>query len=78
MLPLAHNAEHFTGIDVVTGQEFWEGEDTRIEVEGYKWFGKPRNNQTSERGEGGVGFLVHECLVSEVECITSLRYEENV
>ena len=28
----------------------WEREDTRIEVEGYKWFGKPRNNQTSQRG----------------------------
>ena len=28
-------------------------------VEGYKWFGKPRNNQTSQRGEGGVGFLVY-------------------
>ena len=61
--------------DVVAGQESWEREDTRIEVEGYKW---PRNNQTSQRGEGGVGFLVHECLVSEVEFITSVRYEENV
>ena len=37
----------------VAGQESWEREDTRIEVE---WFGKPRNNQTSLRGEGGVGF----------------------
>ena len=45
-------------IDVVAGQESWEREDTRIEVEGYKWFGKPRSNQNSRRGEGGVGFLV--------------------
>ena len=58
-------------IDVVAGQESWEREDTRIEAEGYKWFGKLRNNQTSQRGEGGVGFLVRECLVSEVEFITS-------
>ena len=65
-------------IDFVAGQESWEREDTRIEVEGYKWFGKPHNNQTSQRGEGGVGFLVRECLVSEVEFITSVRYEESV
>ena len=63
-------------IDVVAGQESWEREDTRIEVEGYKWFGKPRSNQNSRRGEGGVGFLVHECLVSEVEFITRVEYEE--
>ena len=56
-------------IDVVAGQESWEREDTRIEVEGYKWFGKPCSNQNSRRGEGGVGFLVRECLVSEVEFI---------
>ena len=65
-------------IDVVAGQESWEREDTRIEVEGYKWFGKPRSNQNSRRGEGGVGFLVRECLVSEVEFITSVEYEESV
>ena len=34
--------------------------------------------QTSQRGEGGVDFLVHECLVSEVEFVTSVRYEESV
>ena len=38
-------------IVVVDGQESWEREDTRIEVEGYKWFGKPCNNQTSPIGE---------------------------
>ena len=65
-------------IDVVTGQESWEREDTRIEVEGYKWFGKTRSNQNSRRGEGGVGFLVRECLVSEVEFITSVEYEERL
>ena len=65
-------------IDVVAGQESWEREDTRIEVEGYRWFGKPCNNETSQRGEGGVGFSVRECLVSEVEFITSVMYEESV
>ena len=43
-------------IDIVAGQESWEKEDSRISVEGYKWFGKPRRNQNSQRGEGGVGF----------------------
>ena len=41
---------------MVAGQESWEEEDTKIAVEGYKWFGKPRGNQNSQRGEGGVGF----------------------
>ena len=43
-------------LDVVAGQESWEKEETRIDVEGYKWFGKPCINQNSLRGEGGVGF----------------------
>ena len=43
-------------IDVVAGWESWEKEDSRIQVDGYKWFGKPRSSQTSQRGEGGVGF----------------------
>ena len=46
----------------IAGQESWQKWETRIEVEGYKWFGKPRSNQNSPRGEGGVGFLVRECL----------------
>ena len=32
----------------------------------------------SQRGEGGVGFLVRECLVCEVEFSTSVRHEESV
>ena len=35
-------------------------------------FGKPRTSQKSQRGEGGVRFLVVECLVSEVEFITTV------
>ena len=33
----------------------------------YTWFGKPCSNQKSQREEGGVGFLVREYLVNEVE-----------
>ena len=65
-------------LDVVAGQESWEKEETRIDVEAYKWFGKPRIKQNSPRGEGGVGFLVRECLVNEVEFISTLKYEESV
>ena len=65
-------------LDVVAGQESWEKEETRIEVEGYKWFGKPRSKQNSPRGEGRVGFLVRECLANEVEFINSVKYEESV
>ena len=50
-------------LDVVAGQESWERDGSVVSVDGYKWFGKPRNNQKSLRGEGGVGFLVRECLV---------------
>ena len=39
----------------------------RIHVDGYKWFGKRRISQISQRGEGEVGSLVCEYLVSEVE-----------
>ena len=40
--------------------------------------GKPRNNQTGVRGEGGVGFLVCECLVDQVEFISKVRYKMRV
>ena len=65
-------------LDVVVGQESWEKEETRIHVEDYKWFGKPRIKQNSPRGEGGVGFLIRECLVNEVEFINTVKYEESV
>ena len=41
-------------------------------------YGKPRENQSSIRGEGGVGFLVRECLVDEVGFVGNVRYEESV
>ena len=65
-------------LDVVAGQESWEKAETRIDVDGYKWFGKPCINRNSLRVERGVGFLVHECLVNEVEFINTVKYEESV
>ena len=35
-------------------------------------------SQNSQRGEGGVGFLVCDCMVNEVEFITSVKYVESV
>ena len=37
-------------LDVVAGQESWEKEETRIDVEGYKWFGKPVSSKIVWRG----------------------------
>ena len=65
-------------IDIVAGQESWEREGKNIFVGGYKWFGKPRKDQSNPRGEGGVGFLVRECLVDEVEFVNTVKYEESV
>ena len=65
-------------IDIVAGQESWEREGKNIVVDGYKWFRKPRKDQSNPRGEGGVGFLVRECLVDEVEFVNTVKYEESV
>ena len=46
-------------------------------MQGYKWLGKPRKIQNSKRGEGGVGFLIRECLLAEVEFITNINLEES-
>ena len=42
-------------IDVVAGQDSWEREEKAVAVDGYRWFGKPRENQSSLRGRGGGG-----------------------
>ena len=65
-------------IDIVAGQESWKKKDSRINVDGYKWFGKPRDVQNSQRGEGGVGFLVRDCLVNEVEFVSEVKYVKSV
>ena len=41
-------------LDVVVGHESWEKKETRIDVEGYKWFGKPHINQNNPK-RGGRG-----------------------
>ena len=56
-------------IDNVAGQESWEKENSRINVDGYKWFEKPRDVQNSQRGEGGVGFL---------EFVSEIKHAESV
>ena len=53
-------------VDIVAGQETWERKDKVVNFDGYKWFGKPRIDQNNQR-RGGVGFLVCECIVEEVE-----------
>ena len=45
------------------------GQDRVVNVDGYKWFGKPRIDQNNLRGERWVGFLVRECIVEEVEYV---------
>ena len=68
-----------TNLYVCVGQESWEKEESKISVDGYKWFRKPRQGSSeSRRGEGGVGFLVKECLVSGVELIKDVNYEESM
>ena len=62
-------------IDVVASQESWEKEDSRKSVDRYKWFGKPHDVQ---RWEGGVAFLVRDCLVNEVELVGEVKYAEGV
>ena len=54
-------------VDIVAGQ------DRVVNVDGYKWFGKPRIDQNNLRGEV---FLVRECIVEEVEFIRDVGYEE--
>ena len=61
-------------ISVVASQESWE-EDGGLYIEGYRWFGKPRTIQNSQRGEESVYFLVCGCLVKEV---SSVKYAESM
>ena len=38
------------------------------------WFRKPRSVQTSQRGDGEGLVFWYECLIDEVECMTSVHY----
>ena len=64
-------------LDIVAAQESWERKGFVIEVQGYKWLGKARKIQNSKRREGGVGFLIRECLLAEVEFITNINLEKS-
>ena len=64
-------------MDIVAVQKSWERKGFVIEVQGYKWLGKPRKIQNSNRGEGGVGLLIRECLLAEVEFITNINLEDS-
>ena len=64
-------------LNIVAAQESRERKGSVIEVQGYKWLGKPRKIQNSKRVEGGVGFLIRECLLAEVEFITNINLEES-
>ena len=65
-------------IDADVGQESWQKEGSTVNVKGYKWFGKPHTCQNRQREEGGVGFLVRDCLVNEVGFISSVKYADSV
>ena len=48
-----------------------------MELQRYKWLGKPRKIQNSKRGKGGGGFLIRKCLLTKVEFITNINLEES-
>ena len=37
-------------LDIMAGQECWKRKDSVIEAQGYKWLGKPRRIENSQRG----------------------------
>ena len=55
-------------IDIVAAQEVWEKDGSKINVDGYKWFGKLHDVQNSQRG-GGVGFLEGKVSIVHKLCI---------
>ena len=64
-------------LDVEMSQGSWEKEQTKINIKGYTWFTKLHSNHNSPR-RARVGYLVHECLINEVESINNVKYEESV
>ena len=63
---------------MIAGQEYWEKKDSKIVVDGYKWFGKPLKIKIVREMRVGLVFLVHDCLVDEVDFSTNVHYEESV
>ena len=62
-------------LDVAAGQESWEKRKLEKMLKVTSGLGSlvSRIKQNSPRGEGGVGFLVRECLVNEVEFINTVK-----
>ena len=59
---------------IVAIQESHEGAASHIDVHGYRWFGSPRVG----RRKGGVGFLVLNALLPEVEVCTGTTHPESL
>ena len=59
---------------IVAVQESHEGAASHIDVPGYRWFGCPRVG----RRKGGVGFLVLNALLPEVEVCTGATHPESL
>ena len=65
---------HAASVHIVAVQESHERVDTCIDVPRYRWFGRPRQ----QRRKGGVGFLVLESLVPEIEVIEDATHPESM
>ena len=65
---------HSLGLHIVGVQESHEDSRSVIQVPGFRWFGKPRQG----RSKGGVGFLVLEALISEIEIFSDVSHPESV
>ena len=59
---------------IVAVQESHEAAASHIDVPGYRWFGSPRVG----RRKGGVGFLVLNALLPEVEVCTGATHPESL
>ena len=64
-------------LDIVGNQESWEKEGGEIGCK--TWIGKTRIGHNSKnRGAGGVGFLVKECLCDIIEGIKDTEFDESI
>jgi len=65
---------HSLGLHIVGVQESHEDSRSVIQVPGFRWFGKPRQG----RSKGGMGFLVLEALISEIEIFSDDSHLESI
>jgi exonuclease III len=50
------------GIDILAIQESWEGQYVISNLQGYRWYGRPRDDK-----RGGVGFYIHASLANSIQ-----------